>query len=46
VRALREGKSYREISLDRKCSENTVRTLISRAYRKLQISSRYELPKV
>jgi DNA-binding CsgD family transcriptional regulator len=46
VRKLRAGKSYRAISLDRNCSENTVRTLIRRAYLKLGISSRYELPRV
>jgi LuxR family maltose regulon positive regulatory protein len=45
VRALKLGRSYRQIALDRNCSENTVRTLIRRAYRKLAISSRYELPR-
>jgi DNA-binding CsgD family transcriptional regulator len=43
VRSLRAKKSYREIALDRKCSEHTVRTLIDRAYRKLGIHSRYDL---
>lgn len=45
VAALQEGRSYRDVAAHLHLSEGTVRTLVQRAYRKLGISSRYELPR-
>jgi RNA polymerase sigma factor (sigma-70 family) len=46
VRLLRAGKSYKTIAQHLGIHEGTVRTLVERAYRKLGVSSRYELPRV
>lgn len=44
VRLLRAGKSYKAIAIDLGIRLGTVRTLVERAYRKLGVCSRYELP--
>jgi DNA-binding CsgD family transcriptional regulator len=45
VRLLRAGKSYRQIGIDLKIAENTVKTHVQRVYAKLGVSSRYDLPR-
>ncbi len=45
MRLLRAGKSYRQVGLDLNISENTVKTHVQRAYAKLGVSSRYDLPR-
>lgn len=37
------GRSYRQIALELKVRERTVREYVERAYRKLGVNSRYEL---
>jgi DNA-binding NarL/FixJ family response regulator len=46
VRLLRAGKPYKAIAGELGISENTVRTHVHRAYLRLGVSSRYELPRL
>lgn len=43
VQLLRAGRSYRAIAFDLAVKERTVREYVERAYRKLGVTSRYEL---
>lgn len=43
VRLLRAGKPYKAIASDLGVKERTIREYVERAYRKLGVSSRYEL---
>lgn len=43
VRLLRAGKAYKAIAFELGVKERTVREYVERAYRKLGVSSRYEL---
>lgn len=46
MRLLRAGRSYKAVAGELHVTVGTVRTLVERAYRKLGVSSRYELPVV
>ena len=44
VRLRRRGRSYATIEGELRVGESTVRTFVRRAYRKLDVQARYELP--